>query len=156
MTNSKYQPHTNVCLVGTWGNRVILKVRKTQHQNPEFGHTQGEIQKKNSKKVHQHSTGDETQKTINFGGKLSFIVSFLFPERRHCCYIYFKPRALNAEFQHFIVSCSVSYWDSIKCLHFVDTSERGDRGWKEAQRQGYFTDIRYILVRYQSKISLGP
>jgi hypothetical protein len=26
--------------------RVIRKVRKTQHQNPEFGHTQGEIQKK--------------------------------------------------------------------------------------------------------------
>jgi hypothetical protein len=23
--------------------RVILKVRKTQHQNPEFGHTQGEV-----------------------------------------------------------------------------------------------------------------
>jgi len=27
----------------TWvGIRVIRKVRKTQHQNPEFGHTQGE------------------------------------------------------------------------------------------------------------------
>jgi hypothetical protein len=26
-------------------NRVIHKVRKTQHQNPEFGHTQGEIKK---------------------------------------------------------------------------------------------------------------
>jgi hypothetical protein len=25
-------------------NRVIHKVRKTQHHNPEFGHTQGEIQ----------------------------------------------------------------------------------------------------------------
>jgi hypothetical protein len=24
--------------------RVIRKIRKTQHQNPEFGHTQGEIQ----------------------------------------------------------------------------------------------------------------
>jgi len=28
-------------------NRVIGKVRKRQHQNPEFGHTQGEIFKKN-------------------------------------------------------------------------------------------------------------
>jgi hypothetical protein len=27
-------------------NRVIRKVRKTQHQNPEFGHKQGEFQKK--------------------------------------------------------------------------------------------------------------
>ncbi len=26
-------------------NRVICKVRQTQHHNPEFGHTQGEIQK---------------------------------------------------------------------------------------------------------------
>jgi hypothetical protein len=25
--------------------RVIHKVRKTRHQNPEFGHTQGEIKK---------------------------------------------------------------------------------------------------------------
>jgi len=24
-------------------NRVIRKVRKKQHQNPEFGHTQGDI-----------------------------------------------------------------------------------------------------------------
>jgi hypothetical protein len=26
--------------------RVIRKVKETQHQNPEFGHTQGEIHKK--------------------------------------------------------------------------------------------------------------
>ncbi len=32
------------------GNRVIGKVRKTQHQNPEFCHTQGEIFKKPAKK----------------------------------------------------------------------------------------------------------
>jgi hypothetical protein len=31
--------------------RVIPKVRKTQHQNPEFGHTQGEINPKPAKKV---------------------------------------------------------------------------------------------------------
>jgi hypothetical protein len=31
-------------------NRVIRKVRKTQHQNPKFGHTQGEIQKQTTKK----------------------------------------------------------------------------------------------------------
>jgi hypothetical protein len=32
-------------------NSVIREVRKTQHQNLEFGHTQGEIQKKACKKV---------------------------------------------------------------------------------------------------------
>jgi hypothetical protein len=31
-------------------NRVIRKVRRTQRQNPEFGHTQGEIFKKTAKK----------------------------------------------------------------------------------------------------------
>jgi hypothetical protein len=30
--------------------RVICKVGKTQHQNPEFGHTQGEIFLKPAKK----------------------------------------------------------------------------------------------------------
>jgi hypothetical protein len=31
-------------------NRLIRKVRETQHQNPEFGHTQAEIKKKPAKK----------------------------------------------------------------------------------------------------------
>jgi hypothetical protein len=30
--------------------RVIRKARKTQHQNPEFGHAQGEIFKKPAEK----------------------------------------------------------------------------------------------------------
>ncbi len=33
-------------------NRVIYKIRKTQHQNPKFGHTQGECFFKTCKKVH--------------------------------------------------------------------------------------------------------
>jgi hypothetical protein len=31
-------------------NRVIRKVRKTQHQNPEFGHTRVRFKKKPAKK----------------------------------------------------------------------------------------------------------
>jgi hypothetical protein len=31
-------------------NTVIRKVRKREHQNPEFGHKQGEIQNKPAKK----------------------------------------------------------------------------------------------------------
>jgi hypothetical protein len=30
-------------------NRVVSKLRKTQHQNPQFGRTQGEIKKKPAK-----------------------------------------------------------------------------------------------------------
>jgi len=67
------------CFKASKYNRVIRKVRKTQHQNPEFGHTKSEIQKKLQKNTStfKHSMGDETQKSINFGGELSFILSFL-------------------------------------------------------------------------------
>jgi hypothetical protein len=60
----------------------------------EFGHTQGEIPQKPAKKYISiqkggAGVGGETQKTINFGGKLTFSLSFLFPERLNCYYIYF-------------------------------------------------------------------
>jgi hypothetical protein len=51
-------------------------------------------------------------------------------------YNYLEACALNAEFQHFVLSWSISYWDLIKCPYFADTTERVNRGWKEAQRQG--------------------
>jgi hypothetical protein len=40
------------------GNRVKREVRKTQHQNPEFGNTQGEIFKRLAKKVRYQSRGE--------------------------------------------------------------------------------------------------
>jgi len=76
---------------------LSVKLRKTQHQNPEFGHTRCEIflNKKTCKRVHYYCSiqhGLKLQKTINFGGKLSFILSFHFPQRLPprvgCCYIY--------------------------------------------------------------------
>jgi hypothetical protein len=45
-------------------NRDIRKVRKRQHQYPEFGHTQGEIKKKPAKEYISRR-GSETQKTIS-------------------------------------------------------------------------------------------
>ncbi len=77
----------------------------------------------------------------SFGGKLSFIPSFRFPERLHCCYIYFhyaptytttiitlEPCALNAEFQHFI----------LKIFHyFADITEREALG---GERESDFRD----------------
>jgi hypothetical protein len=39
---------------------------------------------------------------------------------------------------------SISYWDLIKVPYFTDTTKRGDRGWKEAQRQGDFTYISNV------------
>jgi hypothetical protein len=34
------------------------------------------------------------------------------------------------------VGNSSQCWDLIKCPYFADTTERGDKGWNEAQRQG--------------------
>ncbi len=87
-------------------NRVIRKVRKTQRQYPGFGRTQGEI-KKNLQKEHQHARGDETEKTINFGGKPVFDPVCPF-SRAPATYIFtapncttttisLEPCALNAE-----------------------------------------------------------
>jgi hypothetical protein len=73
-----------------------MKVMKTQHQRPEFGHKQGENKKNlKMKKKHEHSRGrrGELKKVINFGDRLSpFCLhpSFPFPERLHCCYMYFQ------------------------------------------------------------------
>jgi hypothetical protein len=82
-------------------------------------------------------------------------VSFFFPERLHYCYIDFHcsylysyynssrtscikcwDSAFRTEFQHFVLSFSISYWDLIKFPYFTDTAKRGVREWKEAQSQG--------------------
>jgi hypothetical protein len=41
-----------------------------------------------------------------------------------------------------MLGISISYWDLLKFLYFTDTTGRGDRGWKEAQRQG---EVRVTL-----------
>jgi hypothetical protein len=64
----------------------------------------------------RNTIGTQTSFSTNFGAKLSFIPSFLFPECLRCCYIYiftpptctttiitYEPCALYAEFQHFIL-----------------------------------------------------
>jgi len=47
--------------------REIREVRKTQQENPEFGHKPGEM---------KHSIEGESQKIINFVVKLSLMLSF--------------------------------------------------------------------------------
>jgi hypothetical protein len=97
--------------------------------------------------------GDETRKTINFGSKTEFLHVFSFSSAPplllrisftapNCTttIISLEPCALNAEYEQFIlrfIKRSLLYWDLLKGLYFADTTERGDRGWKEeAQRQG--------------------
>jgi hypothetical protein len=35
-----------------------------------------------------------------------------------------------------MLSFSISYWDLVKFHYFADTTEREDKGWKQAQREG--------------------
>jgi len=44
-----------------------------------------------------------------------------------------------------MLSFSISYWDLIKFSYFAETTERGDKGLKEAQRQGDIMDKLYCL-----------
>jgi hypothetical protein len=37
---------------------------------------------------------------------------------------------------HKLLVIGILYWDILNCLYFADTTERRDRGWKEAQREG--------------------
>jgi hypothetical protein len=53
---------TRMCLLFFITIRVIHKVRKTQHQNPEFGHTQGEIKEKPAKKYTSIQRGMKLRK----------------------------------------------------------------------------------------------
>jgi len=61
-------------------NRVIRKVRKAQHQSPEFGHTEGEMKKKPPKKYINIRGGMKLRKpsilVVNWGSScLSFFMS---------------------------------------------------------------------------------
>jgi hypothetical protein len=120
-------------------NRVIYKVRTTRHQNSEFGHTQGEIKKNRQKKYISIQGGMKLRKLsilvvnwvspcLSFFMSISTAVTCMFSVP-NCTstIINLELFALNAEFQHFILSCNISYWDLIKCLDFADPTERRDR-----------------------------
>jgi len=113
------------------------KVRKTQHQNLEFGPKTGEIKNKPVKKyisIQGVKGGGgcqgEFQNTPIFCGKLSFIVfwhplSFFLSASTAATYIFtapscttttitLEPCALNAEFQHFIPRSYILYINSLR------------------------------------------
>jgi hypothetical protein len=97
-------------------NRVICKVTQLGGKNGQFQHNRASNTELGMKVLQYKITGTQTSFSTNFGGKLSFILSFLFLERLHCCYIYIftaptctatiislEPCASNSEFQHFIL-----------------------------------------------------
>ncbi len=82
-------------------------------------------------------TGTQTSFYTKFGGKLSFILSFFFPERLHCSYLY--------NYYNYSPTLCIKCWDLIKFPYFGDTPERRDMGWKQAQRQSDFPDNSNVL-----------
>jgi hypothetical protein len=66
------------CLSKCWNIRVIPKVRKTQHQNPEFGNTQDEIQKKNLQKSTLAFNGGWNSENHQFWWEIEFHPVFPF------------------------------------------------------------------------------
>jgi hypothetical protein len=44
-----------------------------------------------------------------------------------------------------MLSFRISYWNLTKFPYFVDTTERGDKGWKRQRRQSDFRDNSILL-----------
>jgi hypothetical protein len=57
-------------------------------KNGQFWHNRASNAELWMKILQSEITGTQTSFSTNFGGKMSFILSFIFPERFHCCYIY--------------------------------------------------------------------
>jgi len=91
-------------------------------------------------------TETQTSFDTNFGGKLSFIPSILFPEGLHCChttYIFTDPTWSTTIIT--LEPCAFNLWAPsrtdvvnlyIRFSTLRDTIEIGDRRWKQAQREG--------------------
>jgi hypothetical protein len=111
-------------------------------------------------------TGTQTSFSVNFRGKLSFILSFVFCRASTAAtYIFTAPTCTITiiTLEPCALKCWVSYWDLIKFHYFAYTTERGDRirGWKQAQRQGedrVTLQINSImtLFRYQDMVIIEP
>jgi hypothetical protein len=80
-------------------------------------------------------TGTQTSFfSTNLGGKLSFILSFLFPERLHTAAAYIFHCSYLYNYYNYsrtlCIKCWVSSRDFIKFPYIADTIERGDSGVK--------------------------
>jgi hypothetical protein len=118
----------------SWLNKVIGKVRKTQHCNPLFGHIGDEISKNREKEY----TGLERRMKLSLAAKLVLIwvcpvLSFSWtPSAHHCCYVYCNYKCSRA-WVHFILSLSISYPYLIMTLR---TTARGDEASNEGWNSG--------------------
>ncbi len=127
-------------------NRLICKVTRLGAENSQFQYNKAShhIRKWEWKFLQNEIIETQTSFDTNFGGKLSFIPSILFPEGLHCChttYIFTAPtwsttiitRTLCINLWALSQTDVVNLY--IKFFTLRDTIEIGDRRWKQAQRE---------------------
>ncbi len=92
--------------------RVIWKVRRLGAENGQFRHNRASNVELGMKILPKGNNWVQSSFSTNFGGKLSFILCFLFPECLHCCYIeYFHCSYLYNYYNYsrtFCIKCWVS------------------------------------------------
>jgi hypothetical protein len=128
------------------GNRVILKIIKTQHQNPKFGHTQGEIIFFNYISIQQ---GMKLRKpSILVVNWVSSCLSFFLNTSTAAIYIFTDPNITTTVIS--LEPCCIKCWVSAfhtELQHFMLRFHKnvftlriqfkeGKGGWNQAQRQG--------------------
>jgi hypothetical protein len=139
---------SNIWELGYWGDHANQIV----HQGSGLLHILLEM-----KILQSNITGTQSSFSTNFGGKLSFTLSFLFPERPHHCFIYFHCSYFFNYYNYswtLCIKCWVSsYWDLIKFHYFADPTGRGDRPWKQAQTQGEDRVTSWITLLFANSMS---
>jgi hypothetical protein len=87
------------------------------------------------------ANGQTGGKNRNSAFECTTFISFPFADLTfnfsHCPYLY---NYYNYSRTLWMLSFRISYWDLLKLLNFGDTTERGYRGWKQAQTHYDITD----------------
>jgi hypothetical protein len=114
--------------------RVIRKVRQTQHQNPEFRHTRLRFKK------------DLQKSTLAFKGALKLRKPSILVVNWVSSSISFFLSASNVATYIFTALTSTT------TIISLEPCERGDRGWKETQRQGEDRVTLWITLLWRSEL----
>jgi hypothetical protein len=94
-----------------WHMIVISKVRRWGGENGQFRHIRAWNESLGMKISQKEVSGTQTSFSTNFGGKLSFILWFLFPERPHYYIRYFHCSYLYDYYNYSQTLC-IKWWFS--------------------------------------------
>jgi hypothetical protein len=108
------------------------------------------LQVQNMPGCHLRKYGGGKNRNSIFELTYSFSLADLTFSFFHCSYLY---NYYNYSRTLCMLSFRISYWDLIKFLNFADTTERGYRGWKQAQRHYDITYNQSCVFFFGSLIS---